>query len=51
MGAARWDILPERMKMRTAHIVPLARQVLEVLHDLTRRSEWLFLGDRDPNSS
>jgi integrase len=28
---ARWDIPAERMKMRTPHIVPLARQALEVL--------------------
>jgi integrase len=36
--AARWDIPAQRMKMRTPHIVPLARQSLEVLsllHDLT----------------
>ncbi len=37
--------------MKKRHIVPLARQtleVLEVLHDLTGHSEWLFPGDRDP---
>ena len=48
---ARWDIPAERMKMRTPHIVPLARQaleVLEMLRDLTGSSEWLFLGDRSP---
>jgi integrase len=46
---ARWDIPAERMKMRTPHIVPLARQALEVLdtlHDLTGHTEWLFPGDR-----
>ena len=51
LKAARWDIPAERMKMRTPHIVPLARQsieVLETLHDLTGNSEWLFPGDRDP---
>ena len=49
LDAARWDIPAERMKMRTPHIVPLARQSLEVLstlHDLTGSSEWLFPGDR-----
>jgi integrase len=48
---ARWDIPAERMKMRTPHIVPLARQSLEVLNllqALTGHSEWLFPGDRDP---
>jgi integrase len=31
LGAARWDIPAERMKMRTLLIVPLAGQALEVL--------------------
>jgi integrase len=47
---ARWDIPAERMKMRTPHIVPLARQALEVLHMLqtfSGHSEWLFPGDRN----
>ncbi|MCL2659722.1 MAG: tyrosine-type recombinase/integrase, partial [Acidobacteriaceae bacterium] len=47
----RWDIPAERMKMGTRHIVPLARQaleVLEMLHDLTGENELLFPGDRDP---
>jgi integrase len=51
LEAARWDIPAERMNMRTPHIVPLARQALEVfhmLHPLTGRSEWLFPGDRNP---
>lgn len=46
---ARWDIPAERMKMRTPHIVPLARQALDVLRLLqtfTGHSEWLFPGDR-----
>jgi integrase len=50
MELARWDIPAERMKMRTPHIVPLARQSLEVLsllQALTGHSEWLFPGDRD----
>jgi integrase len=50
LEAARWDIRAERMKMRTPHIVPLAKQTLEVLETLrtlTGDSEWLFPGDRD----
>lgn len=50
LEAKRWDIPADRMKMRTPHIVPLARQSLEVLqtlHSLTGHSEWLFPGDRD----
>ena len=38
------------MKMRTPHIVPLAKQTLEVLdmlRPLSGGSEWLFPGDRD----
>ena len=31
LEAARWDIPANRMKMRTAHIVPLSTQALEVL--------------------
>jgi integrase len=54
LEAARWDIPAERMKMRTPHIVPLARQVLEVLdmlRDLTGSSEWLFPGERSADKS
>ena len=39
LKAARWDIPAERMKMRTPHIVPLARQSIEVLETLPR-SDW-----------
>jgi integrase len=49
LEAARWDIPAGRMKMRTPHIVPLARQALDVLdtlRTLTGQSEWLFHGDR-----
>lgn len=49
LKGARWDIPAERMKMRTPHIVPLSRQaceVLECLHDITGKTEWLFPGDR-----
>lgn len=48
--AARWNIPAERMKMRTPHIVPLAKQaveVLEILRTLTGTNEWLFPGDRN----
>lgn len=48
--SARWDIPAERMKMRTPHIVPLARQALDLLvtlQTLTGHSEWLFPGDRN----
>ncbi|MEO8738063.1 MAG: integrase arm-type DNA-binding domain-containing protein [Edaphobacter sp.] len=50
LEAARWDIPAERMKMRTPHIVPLAKQgldVLDTLRTLTGNSEWLFPGDRN----
>jgi len=46
--AARWNIPAERMKMRTAHIVPLSRQALEVLAKLRAISfgnELVFPGD------
>jgi integrase len=49
LEAARWNIPAERMKMRTPHIVPMARQALEVLdilRTLTGQSAWLFPGDR-----
>lgn len=51
LESARWDIPAERMKMRTPHVVPLARQAIEVLdtlHTLTGNSELLFPGDRNP---
>ncbi len=40
--AARWNIPAERMKMRTPHIVPLARQSLEILQ-LCRGSQGLAI--------
>ena len=46
----RWDIPAERMKMRTPHVVPLAKQTIEALEmllPLSGGSEWLFPGDRD----
>lgn len=42
---AEWRIPAERMKMRNKHIVPLSRQVLQLLEDLrpfTGRSRFLF---------
>jgi len=53
LNARRWDIPAERMKMRTPHIVPLAKQtveVLEMLRPLTGHTEWLFPGDRNPRN-
>jgi integrase len=53
---ARWDVPKERMKMRRPHIVPLARQTLELL-DLLRKlsgdSKWLFpgMGPKNPTMS
>ena len=50
LDAVRWNIPSERMKMRTPHIIPLAKQALEVLETLrtlTGESEWLFPGDRN----
>ena len=49
-AASRWNIPAERMKMRTPHVVPLARQALEaleMLRSLSGGSDWLFPGDRD----
>ena len=51
LEAARWDIPADRMKMRTPHIVPLAKQtleLLEVLRTLTGAGELLLPGDRNP---
>jgi integrase len=52
LEARRWSIPAERMKMKTPHIVPLAKQaieVLEMLRSLTGDGKWLFPGDRNPN--
>lgn len=49
---ARWNVPAERMKMRSAHIVPLSQQTLDSLaelHTLTGTSEWLFPGE-GPNN-
>lgn len=50
LKAKRWDIPPERMKMKTPHIVPLSSQavsVLQALHLLTGHNALLFPGERD----
>ena len=50
LQAAEWRIPPERMKMKTPHIVPLSPQaveVLKVLHTLSRGRVLLFPGERD----
>lgn len=49
----RWDIPAERMKMRTPHIVPLAKQTLEVLgmlRELSGNSDWVFPGGQSPTA-
>ena len=45
LEAMEWRIPAEKMKMKRAHIVPLARQTVELLrelYDLTGRQRWLF---------
>ena len=47
---ARWNIPASRMKMRTPHVVPLARQTLEILSQLqalTGDNTFLFPGERN----
>jgi len=47
-----WDIPAEKMKMKRRHIVPLSRQVIEIvsiLHGLTGNSRYLFPTPRDIN--
>lgn len=46
----RWEVPAERMKMPTPHIIPLARQTLQVLNALRRLSSgspWLLPGGHD----
>jgi integrase len=48
-----WRIPAEKMKMRTAHIVPLATQVTKLLEELrkhTGEGRWLFPGERSKDS-
>jgi integrase len=54
LETGRWKIPLERMKMRSPHIIPLARQtkeLLELLKNLTGNGELLFPGDRDARKS
>lgn len=44
---ALWEIPPERMKMRRPHLVPLSRQVIELLKQLepiTKNFPYIFIG-------
>ncbi len=50
LEVAEWRIPAERMKMRTPHIVPLAKQavsLLRELHKLTGTGDLLFPGERN----
>ena len=50
LEAGRWDIPPERMKMKTPHIVPLSSQAISVLQTLqlvSGHGALLFPGERD----
>lgn len=50
LQVAEWRIPPERMKMKTPHIVPLSPQAVEVvkvLHTLSGGRVLLFPGERD----
>ena len=55
LECAEWRIPPERMKMRTPHIVPLSRQAVEVLATLNEQrrgvTDLLFPGERDHEKS
>lgn len=49
LDSAEWRIPAERMKMRTAHLVPLSRQAVDILRDLHRvtgRGTYLFPSER-----
>ena len=51
LDAAEWRIPEQRMKMRTAHVVPLSTQAVDALRCLEEvrgRSNFVFPGDRDP---
>ena len=50
LEVGRWDIPPERMKMKTPHIVPLSSQAIEILKTLqlvSGHGALLFPGERD----
>jgi len=45
LDKAEWNIPPERMKMKIAHLVPLSRQAVAILRDLqplTKHSQFVF---------
>jgi integrase len=51
LDAAEWNIPGHRMKMKEAHLVPLARQAVEILRELkllTGHSRYLFPCQRSP---
>ncbi len=50
LDKAEWIIPANKMKMGITHIVPLAKQALEVLREiqpLTGRCKYVFYGERD----
>ncbi|NML85609.1 integrase arm-type DNA-binding domain-containing protein [Polaromonas sp.] len=50
LEAGRWDIPPERMKMKTLHVVPLSSQAVTVLQTLqlvSGHGALVFPGERD----
>jgi len=52
LDAAEWRIPAEKMKMGVTHIVPLSKQVVEILHDLrplTGRGKYVFPSIRNPS--
>jgi integrase len=52
LGASRWDIPAERMKMKTPHIVPLSTQakaILEQLRAISYTRDFVFPGDVNPD--
>jgi len=51
LDAAEWNIPAERMKMKTAHLVPLPQSAVEILHELqplTGHSKYVFPCHRSP---
>jgi integrase len=54
LEAKEWTIPAERMKMRNPHVVPLSRQVLDIvtqLKELNDVSPWLFPNQVEPRKS
>ncbi|WP_158752842.1 integrase arm-type DNA-binding domain-containing protein [Dyella sp. S184] len=51
LDGAQWNIPAEKMKMREAHLVPLAPQAVAILHELqplTGRGRYVFPSARSP---